>query len=136
MTFGLTLMLSTPIFLKRNAERKQAMPDTKTKYVLLHKEWIDSALKAIEDSDGDAALTLLANVLVMPRKPQLRKDGTVSISTLGMSLRPCSQCAFYTRDHDPIDPGWPMVCKLLHMDMLEPYATCWFGEPKRNTSNP
>ena len=106
-----------------------AMANT-TCYILVHADWLDRAERALESSDGTAALKLLAALTVARRKPTVGADGSVRISTLGLRLGTCAQCEHYDKDPDPIDPGWPMMCGALGIDMLEPYATCWLCCPK------
>lgn len=40
----------------------------------------------------------------------------------------CRDCIYYTKDPDPIDPGWPMMCERTGDDMVEPYGFCAWGE--------
>ena len=40
----------------------------------------------------------------------------------------CRDCRYYVADHEPIDPGWPMMCDESGRDMLEPDGFCAWGE--------
>ncbi len=42
----------------------------------------------------------------------------------------CRDCKYYVKDPYPIDPGWPMMCKQLGRDMLEPYGFCAWASRK------
>ena len=43
----------------------------------------------------------------------------------------CKDCFYYEKDPDPIDPGWPMMCALTGMSMIEPFGFCAWGERHR-----
>ena len=44
----------------------------------------------------------------------------------------CKDCVSYERDHDPIDPGWPMRCADCGRDMLDPDGFCAWGERRED----
>ena len=102
---------------------------TEPRYLFATGDWRDAAAAAVAEGDGNAALQLLDALVNPSRKAHVREDGTVTISNLGLSLGTCAQCGHYAKDPDPIDPGWPMMCPIIGLDMLEPYATCWMQCP-------
>lgn len=56
-------------------------------------------------------------------------SGTTTIPVHERIVR-CRDCKHYVPDHDPIDPGWPMMCDDSGRDMVEPYGFCAWGERK------
>lgn len=47
--------------------------------------------------------------------------------TLHEEIVRCRDCIYYTKDPDPIDPGWPMMCERTVDDKVEPYGFCAWG---------
>lgn len=100
-------------------------------YLYITSEWLEQARHAVECNDTGTALALLRDVVTPKLRIETNDDGTVTLSNIGPhELVCCHKCIHYTHDPDPIDPGWPMMCGLHGQDMVEPYATCWWGERK------
>lgn len=53
-----------------------------------------------------------------------RVDCDMKVALAMEEIVRCRDCIYYTKDPDPIDPGWPMMCERTGDGMVEPYGFC------------